>query len=54
MSPDSALQHGALRAVSELTFALYQLSPDTPLEQTLGKDTIVKLLDIAPGVSCEM
>ena len=51
MSRDAALQHGALRAVSELTFALYKLRPSSPLQQTLGEDTVARLLDIAPRVS---
>ncbi|XP_064407047.1 tubulin-specific chaperone D-like isoform X2 [Halichondria panicea] len=48
MSPDPALQHGALRAVSELTFALYELDSSSTLQQTLGDDIIAQLLDIAP------
>ena len=51
MSPDPALQHGALRAVSELTFALYELDSSSTLQQTLGDDIIAQLLDIAPKVS---
>ena len=49
---DPSLRHGALRAVSELTFALYKhaQSSGTSLKEALGDETIIKLLDIAPRV----
>ena len=52
-TPDPSLRHGALHAVAELTFALYEHAQEkgSSLVALLGQQTVDSLVAIAPRVS---